>query len=325
MGLVMHSQKIECADLEDEACPLCHTNDTHHVLTGRDLINGMPGDFHVVKCKSCNLMRTNPRPSKSGIAHYYPDNYGPYRNTKIKVNNDTSTKYRRFRTGIKNILFNSKTNYIPKCSPGRLLEIGCASGSFLHEMALAGWRVQGIEFSRKAAAEVEKMGYQVFTGSLENAPRPKEPFDMIVGWMVFEHLHNPITDLVKLREWSTPDTWLVISVPNASDLQLELFGNSWHDLHLPNHLFHFTPQTLGKVLSASGWKIHSIHHQRTVNNLIVSTGNLMIKKGYHVLGKSLIKLPSKLGKLRYLLHPLGWILGQLGQTGRMTIWARIDE
>jgi len=321
----MHSQKMTCSDLEDVPCPLCQSKEADHVLTGRDLINSMPGRFNVIRCKSCNLMRTNPRPTKTGIADYYPDHYGPYNNTKIKENPTTSHQYKRFRAGIKNFLFNSRTTYIPRCKPGRLLEIGCASGSFLHEMALSGWSVQGIEFSKKAAQEVEKMGYPVFNGSLERAPQPASPFDMIVGWMVFEHLHNPVSDLAKLRAWSTPDTWLVISVPNASDLQLELFGDSWHDLHLPNHLFHFTPKTLGNVLSASGWKIHSIHHQRTVNNLIVSLGNLMISKGYRTFGSSLIKLPGRLGKLRYLLHPVGWILSKFGQTGRMTVWAKINE
>ena len=80
-------------------------------------------------------------------------------------------------------------------------------------MAAQGWHVEGIEFSEKAAQAASRLGYKVHTGSLESAPAPAHPIDLIVGWMVLEHLHDPIGCLKKLNEWASQDAWLVLSVP----------------------------------------------------------------------------------------------------------------
>ena len=232
-------------------------------------------------------------------------------------------------TGIKRLLkylikhlFKFNTDILPPLAPGRLLEVGCASGAFLHQMAGQGWQVEGIEFSEKAAKAAESLGYRVHKGPLETARAPREPVDLIVGWMVLEHLHDPIGNLIKLREWAKPDTWLVLSVPNAGSLEFRLFKEKWYGLHLPNHLHHFTLATLNLVLRSSGWTLKDIHHQRTLSNLIASTGYVLQDRGYSRVGQKLIQFPEHAGKWPFALYPLAWLLSVFGQTGRMTVWAR---
>jgi len=157
---------------------------------------------------------------------------------------------------------------------------------------------------------------------LETAPTPKESFDLIVGWMVLEHLHDPIGGLIKLSEWAKPGAWLVLSVPNVESLEFRLFKQRWYPLHLPNHLYHFTPETLEQVLNAGGWSLDAVHHQRVLSNLIASTGYVLRDKGYLRLGRKLINFPSIAGKWNYVIYPLSWLLSIFGQTGRMTVWAR---
>ena len=77
----------------------------------------------------------------------------------------------------------------PPVRPGRLLEIGCASGSFLHRMAARGWQVEGIEFSEKAAKAARDLGYKVHTGPLETAPAPAGSLDLIVGLSYVERIY----------------------------------------------------------------------------------------------------------------------------------------
>ena len=169
------------------------------------------------------------------------------------------------------------------------------------------------------------MGYHVHTGTLETAPKPDEPFDLIVGWMVLEHLHDPIECLKKLREWAKPGAWLALSVPNAGSLEFCLFKEKWYALQLPTHLHHFTPQTLEKVLQASGWILAKVHHQRSLSNLIGSTGYVLRDKGYVKLGQKFIAFPERAGRWTYVLYPLAWLFSVFGQTGRMTVWARVKS
>lgn len=306
--------------LQDTPCPLGCPNDDQVILTGCDLLHNLPGEFTVVKCRNCGLMRTNPRPTPETIGFYYPDDYGPYLGTQIPLKRSSSIK--KFIKSSVKWIFNFNNMVLPPLPPGRLLEVGCASGSFLHERAGAGWQVEGIEFSAKAAHAATRLGYRVHVGPLETAPEPDQPYNLIVGWMVLEHLYDPIHGLIKLNRWAKPDAYLVLSVPNAGAWNFRLFKEKWYTLHLPNHLYHYTPETLTRVLLASGWKVEKIFHQRILTEWIASTGYVLRDKGYNKVGQRLIDFPTKGGKWSYALYPLAWLLSLFGQTGRMTIWAK---
>ena len=318
----MHcSEVINSIDMEDIACPLgCPRND-EVVLTSRDMLHDLPGAFTILKCRQCSLMRTNPRPTLSTVGFYYPDNYGPYLGNRVRQPGRASSVKKLLKPLVKKC-FNFNTTLVPPLTPGRLLEVGCASGAFLHHMAGQGWQVEGIEFSKKPAEAAAARGYAVYAGPLESAPSPSEPFDLIVGWMVLEHLHDPLVGLRKLCTWAKPGSWLVLSVPNAGSLEFSFFKENWYSLDVPRHLYHFTPETLRHILQASGWSLERIYHQRVLNDLVASIGYVLRNRGYARLGGKLIDFPDRDSKLHFALYPLAWCLSIFGQTGRMTVWAR---
>jgi 2-polyprenyl-3-methyl-5-hydroxy-6-metoxy-1,4-benzoquinol methylase len=305
--------------MEEVGCPLGCSPSDEAVLTGRDLLHDLPGKFNVVKCSTCGLMRTNPRPTPRSIGKYYPDDYGPYLATQTPQSKSPARKL--LGPLIKRLVkFNIQS--VPSMPPGRMLEVGCAVGEFLRTMAGRGWEVEGIEFSEKAARAAANLGFRVHAGPLETAPVPKEPFDLVVGWMVLEHLHDPLGGLKKLREWSKPGAWLAMSVPNAGALEFRFFRDKWYALQLPTHLTHFTPDSITKLMAASGWQVTQIQHQRVLSNLISSLGYSLRDKGLEKLGRRLIEFPEKSGQMALALHPLAVLLSSFGQTGRMTVWAR---
>ncbi len=307
---------------EKVPCPLgCQEND-QTVVTGRDLLHDVEGEFTVVRCGSCGLMRTNPRPTLETIYRYYPDNYGPYLRSQVRQTDSVTSGGKKLLRSIVSKAFNSNANRLPQMNPGRMLEVGCASGAYLHKMKEDGWEVEGIEFSSKAAAAASALGYRVHAGPLETAPAPTEQYDLIVGWMVLEHLHDPISSLETLREWSKPGAWLVLSVPNAASLEFKLFKDKWYALQVPTHLHHFTPKTIEKILKATGWRMEKVYQQRVMSNLIVSMGYVLRNSGYERIGEKLVRFPGAKAVWHYTLYPLAWVLAWLGQTGRMTVHAR---
>jgi len=314
--------------LESVPCPLCDGDTDELVISAHDRLNNLPGEFSVVRCLKCGLMRTNPRPSPETIGFYYPENYGPYLGTRVLSQDEqsSSNKEHIFPKQLIRLLYRKivrfNTSCIPLMSTGTMLEVGCASGSFLHQMAKKGWDVEGIEFSLKAAEAARSLGYKVYSGHLETAPDPVHSFDLIVGWMLLEHLHDPVAGLTKLHEWANADTWLVLSVPNAGSLEFTFFKNRWYALQLPTHLYHFTPTTITKVLAKGGWRIEKIYHQRLLSNLIASFGYLCRDKGLEKIGTMLINFPERSGRWHQILYPLAWLLSLFGQTGRMTVWAK---
>jgi 2-polyprenyl-3-methyl-5-hydroxy-6-metoxy-1,4-benzoquinol methylase len=255
---------------------------------------------------------------------YYPDDYGPYVGTRIEDAGQPGKVRPLWKRRLNRLFMRlGYTNSVPSQSAGRMLEIGCASGAFLHEMASQGWEVEGIEFSEGAAAAARAAGYRVSTGSLETSPAAASTYDLIVGWMVLEHLHDPVAALRKLRASTRPGTWLALSTPNAASYERRLFKDAWLAWHLPNHLYHFTPQTLGKILDKGGWKLERVFHQRQLSNLIASTGYALEDRGkLPAIAERLIRFPMQSGKINYAVLPMAYLMSLVGQTGRMTIWAR---
>ena len=187
-----------------------------------------------------------------------------------------------------------------------------------------GWDVEGLEFSPTAAQRAKEAGFRVHIGTLETAPdRPEAYYDLVVAWMVIEHLHDPIRGLAKLARWTRPGGTLALSVPNAGALEFTLFRDAWYALQLPTHLYHFTPPTLSRLLSKTGWRVERILHQRNLGNLIASVGYKLEDSGLTGSVSSwLIAFPERARTGQYALFPLAAIAAACGQTGRMTVWAR---
>ena len=294
------------------------------VFSAYDVMHNLPGKYNIVKCRTCGLMRTNPRPTQDTIGFYYPDDYGPYIDSIIQVdtNDGQSINMKRIIKKLINKVYKVNSTIIPSLTPGRMLEIGCAGGLYLDYMAKKGWQVEGIEFSEKIAKQARNSGLKVYGGPLETAPEPNEPFDLIVGWMVLEHLHNPVIGLKSLYKWAKPGAWLVLSIPNADSLDFKMFKGKGYALQVPTHVHHYTPKSIEKVLKAGGWSIEKIYHQRTLSNIIGSIGYILRDKGFVRIGEIFIKFPGKGGRLNYILYPISLLLSFFGNTGRMTVWAR---
>src|SRR3546814_547763 len=103
---------------------------------------------------------------------------------------------------------------------------------------------------------------------------PETPFDVVVGWMVLEHLHEPLAALKKLRRWVRQDGWLVLSVPDAGGLEFKLFRDRWYALHLPAHLHHFSRDTLTNMLAKGGWTVDHVMWHRSARNTLMSLSYL---------------------------------------------------
>jgi Methyltransferase domain len=296
--------------METSLCPMgCEPGD-HPVCIARDLIHGIGGSFHVVRCATCGLARTDPRPSSEEIGVYYPSDYSPH----VSMPSASGWKSR-----LRNLV-DLRDHWLPPVQPGHALEVGCASGEFLEEMTRRGWTVEGIEPAAAPATAALGRGYHVQHSTMESAGPPEIAPDLVVGWMVVEHLHRPVESLRALAEWSTPNASLVISVPNMSGISFKLFRQYWYDLDVPRHLFHFTPTTVSDLLGAAGWHVERIVFQRSVRELAFSWSFWVANrfKSRRLARAAEKAAASSLANVALL--PLGYVLAWRGKT-RMTIWA----
>ena len=304
---------------EHTTCPNGCTKNDQVLFYATDRFHGCKGVYPIVQCKNCALIRTDSRPVLASLHYYYPDNYGPYQGTKISNKPAGNFVLNRLKKVVQKIT-DTKSTSIPQLKPGKMLEIGSASGKFLQEMADKGWEVSGIEFSDSSAENARRKGFKVFTGALENAPDGYKNMDLVVMWMVLEHLSDPVTCLQKIHSYMKEDAWFCFSIPNTDAYLFKTFKENCYDIHIPNHLYHYGIKTATALLKNNGFVVKKIQHQRLLNNLTGSLALTLLNKNPRSrLGKYLWNMSDR---ILLLLFPVSFLLSILGQTGRIRIWVK---
>lgn len=312
-------------ELEDVPCPMGCERDDLVLMQGQDRLHNLPGVWTVVRCKNCGLGRTTPRPTAATIGYYYPSTYRLHAPVEPSAHAPAPPPTSLLGRVKKRVgrLIDTRATPLPDQPPGHFYEVGCGNGGFMLSMQRRGWTVEGLELSPQGAESARKLGFRVENAPLETAAPPAQKPDLIASWMVLEHLHQPVKALERLAGWVDPGAYLVASVPNTASLEFSVFKDAWYALQVPTHLFHYTPDSLAKVLDASGWTLERVFHHRNVSNLVASTGYRLEDLGApEAVWQPLETYSSWATWQTYLTYPAALALAKFGQTGRMTVWAR---
>jgi 2-polyprenyl-3-methyl-5-hydroxy-6-metoxy-1,4-benzoquinol methylase len=148
---------------------------------------------------------------------------------------------------------------------GRILDLGCSSGSFLSALPRDRWQLFGIEMSHQVAERARaRCGATVFVGDVLDANFPPNYFDAITCIHVFEHVYKPKEVLLKIAEWLKPGGIFYTLMPNIDSAAFRFFRSYWYALELPRHLFHFSPRSLAYVADSVGLKTLSLKTERQI-------------------------------------------------------------
>src|SRR2546428_587924 len=154
-----------------------------------------------------------------------------------------------------------RENFPPWIGQGRLLDVGCANGRFLHQMKMVGWRVAGVEIDPVAAAKAKAVTPDVFVGDPVKAPFATGAFDVVTSFHVVEHLPRPLAALARMIGWLAPGGLLIVEVPNAGGARSPLVRRHLNRLGFPRPLVHFTPATMTAMVERAGGRVVAASHR----------------------------------------------------------------
>jgi 2-polyprenyl-3-methyl-5-hydroxy-6-metoxy-1,4-benzoquinol methylase len=138
---------------------------------------------------------------------------------------------------------------------GAFLDVGAGVGTLMYAAGKKGFAVTGVEISPWASLFArEEKGLNVMTGSLEDMNLLTESFDVVVLNHVLEHVDRPRNLLSEVKRLLKKDGLLVIGVPNIGSLMARIKKSAWASLRPEEHIWHFTPTTLRRLLDDIGFR-----------------------------------------------------------------------
>lgn len=333
-----------------QACELCGGDAFTPVLSQRDLLLDRPEPvFRVVRCDHCDLLFTNPRPSRDELAAYYPEDYYSHYHHDFVSTPDWIGAAPSWRRRVKARLLEKyyahppapagnaglleralagpllyplslyyrlsgrDPSLIPFVGEGRILDVGSGLGFALALYRERGWTPFGVEPSPAAARYArEVLGLSVHQGELLDARFPSQFVDVVQFRHTLEHMPSPSVELTEAHRILRDRGLLVVMIPNAAGLDARLFRRWWVAWDLPRHLFHFTPRTLSRLLAKKGFRVQKVVYDPGPFTFVESAAYVTKYK----LGARVI--PRRL--FRVAFRPLSGCLALLGMTGVMTVF-----
>jgi ubiquinone/menaquinone biosynthesis C-methylase UbiE len=268
--------------LEEVKCALCGSDLASLIAVQRWFAE----EFHIVRCKKCNLIYTNPRPTQIWRERFYDVRYNPYMR---ELGRDYIYKSTPERTHGYKILFRFIRNHVG--SGLKLLDCGAATGESVKVATEEGFDAYGLEYSHGAVACAKKcLGLKLIQGSVENAPIPDNTYDIVTLLHIVEHFPDPLRALQEVRRILKPGGLLFIETPNylkfyilqryfanLIPVYLRLYSRKSSEFRglIPwfpfDHYYHWTPRSLLTAIKATGFEQHTTHIIRDYNYKIYGT------------------------------------------------------
>ncbi|HMU09488.1 MAG TPA: class I SAM-dependent methyltransferase [Ferruginibacter sp.] len=232
-------------------CPVCKSDSIQPALKATDHTVSQE-EFSIWHCNTCTARFTQDVPGQDDIGSYYASaDYISHSDTKEGIINNLYHLVRKRTLASKRKLVTKETGI----DKGKILDIGCGTGAFLDTMKKAGWSITGLEPDAAARVKAVEL-YDI------NPQEPQKLFDLpaasyqaITMWHVLEHVHQLHEYIEQIATLLAEKGKLFIAVPNYTSKDAAIYGEHWAAYDVPRHLYHFSPQSIEKLLKTYNLKL----------------------------------------------------------------------
>jgi len=224
---------IKQAQENARSCPVCGAGNARPWLEKEEL--------RLVRCVACSMIYASPVPTEMASAAYYEQAGRDYYLSPAKLEGDYAA-----------VRFERELRVFRKyCSSGSVLDVGCSSGAFLHQLKTR-WRgaydVLGTDASGPALDFAESKGIPVLRGNFTRQDFGGKTFEAVTFWAVLEHLAEPASFLQKASTLMKPGGVCFVLVPNLRSLAVRFLGGHYRYIY-PQHLNYFATSTLKQLVA----------------------------------------------------------------------------
>lgn len=143
--------------------------------------------------------------------------------------------------------------------PGRFLDVGCSLGTSLVAARERGWEPIGLELSRPCVEFGRKeWNIDIRNTTLADADLPPASFRAVFMHHTLEHLDDPAAIVARAFALLAPGGAMYQALPNYDCLKRRLLGRWWSYGITEDHLVHFGPRTLRRLVARLGFQVRDV-------------------------------------------------------------------
>lgn len=219
-------------------CPVCDRA-TSRVLCVRS-------DFGIRACPACGHRFAEWTPPDNHVETVYGDSYffggGAGYPDYLSAGNLLREHGRRYARRIRRY-----------ASPGRMLDVGAASGFLCDGFRSEGWQPEALEPNQTMAAYGrDKLKLVYHEGSLENF-RSEGQYDLVSMIQVLGHFKDLRQSLQNAADLTRDGGFWLVETWNNRSLTARVFGKYWHEYNPPSVLNYFSRRSLELLANQFGF------------------------------------------------------------------------
>mgnify|MGYP002640192022 CR=1 FL=1 len=228
----------------DDFCVLCQNQEVVQVYPA-----GVAQEGRIVKCVPCGLMFVSPQ-CRVELQDYRE--HGADENAGWELSPSSIERQLNQVSDYKEAL----AKCVEAAPGGRVLEVGCCTGTLLNELQNCGMSCVGLEPNGFAARYGRaKYGLDIRTETLEESSLEEASFDVVLFLHVIEHVTDPKVTLQAIRRILKPGGLLVVETPRYDTVTFKAFGKHERNIVDNWHLYFFSRDSLKQMLVASGFNV----------------------------------------------------------------------
>lgn len=234
----------------DRPCPVCGASESRRLFTK---------DTHdYVSCGPCGAVYINPVPESGALEHGYEALSTEYFLDERRLAIDEYPERHAREVALLRRVG----------ARGRLLDVGCATGSFMMAARAAGFAdLAGVDIAAPSVALARRRGFRATVGDFPAGLFPPGSLEVVTMWNTLEHLPSPWDFVREAYRVLAPGGVLGVSVPNYESLSVRLLGPRYRYIALA-HLNYFTPSTLRRLFARAGFEVVHVE-TRSFNPYVV--------------------------------------------------------
>jgi len=248
-------------DMRKTKCALCCTQDDYTILYAENLptagISSVEYDsrrmrdymhFQIVKCKTCNLVRSDPIIDPELIDNLYKQSDCSY--TTEKENEPLARTYGRYLENIVNSYDVNRSSY---------LDIGCSNGFMIEKAIEMGFsNARGIEPSLAAIEHAsDKIKARIIPGMFDSSKFENETFDLISFFQTFDHIIEPNEFLQDVRKKLNEKGFVIAINHNIGSISYKFLREKSPIIDI-EHTYLYDLTTMRKIFEKNQFKVHKV-------------------------------------------------------------------